>query len=101
MNISNAELIDAYNELKSTYKVAAKFNTTRHFVKKKLKELGVLRTQQQAAAERKTAPPVYKRTKEHKENLSNLGKQKTGKKNPFFGKKHTEENKQKEDEEIS
>jgi 5-methylcytosine-specific restriction endonuclease McrA len=95
MKISDAELIDAYTELKSTYKVASKFNTTRHEVKKRLKCLGVLRTQQQAAAERKSAPPVYKRTKEHRENLSNLAKQKTGEKNPFFGKKHKKETKDK------
>lgn len=88
--ISNAELIDAYKELKSTYKVAARFNLTRHEVKTRLKELGVLRTQSQAAKERKTYPE-YVRTNEHKQRLSELAKMRTGEKNPFFGKKHKPE----------
>ena len=93
--ISDAELIDAYEELKSTYKVASKFNITRHYVKKRLKELNILRTQSKAASERTENRTIYIRTQEHKEKLSELAKQKIGNKNPFFGKKHTEQNKEK------
>lgn len=95
MKISDAEIIDAYAELKSSYKVAKKFNLTRHSVKKRLKELGVLRTQSQAATERTENRTVYKRTEAHKENLSTLAKEKTGEKNPFFGKTHSDKVKKK------
>lgn len=40
-------------------------------------------------------------TKEGKQKLSELAKQRTGKKNPFYGKKHTEETKQKLREKLS
>jgi len=90
--ISDAVLIDAYCELKSTYKVAEKFGVTRHFVKKELKRLGVLRTPSQAANER-ISPNAgkYERTEEHKQILSEHAKTRTGEKNPFYGKKHTVE----------
>ena len=94
-NISLEQLIDSYNELKSSYKVAKKFNISATYVKRVLKDARVLRTQHQAAKERDNSHLLYTRTDEHKKNLSDLGKQKTGDKNPFFGKKHTKEVKEK------
>jgi hypothetical protein len=92
IKISDAELIDAYCELKSTYKVAEKFGLTRHAVKRELKRLNVLRTQSDAAQQRENNNiGKYVRTEEHKAKLSENAKARTGDKNPFFGKKHTVE----------
>lgn len=88
-------LLDSYKELKSSYKVAKKFDISATAVKRVLKKLGVLRTQSSAAKDRGTEHLQYERTDAHKQNLSELAKKKIGEKNPFFGKTHTEENKRK------
>jgi hypothetical protein len=93
--ISDAELLDAYTMLKSTYKVAEKFKLTRYFVKERLKKLGVLRNQSQAAKERKTSNFNYKRTQSHRKFLSDFAKTRTGLKNPFYNKKHNLDTKKK------
>ena len=93
-NISDAEIIDAYNILKSTYKVAAKYNLTRHEVKKRLRKHGKLRSQQQAAKERDNSHcGKYERTPEIRKKYSDYAKGYIGEKNPFYGKKHSEETK--------
>jgi 5-methylcytosine-specific restriction endonuclease McrA len=92
--ISNSDLIEAYKELKSSYKVADKFNLSATAVKRVLKELGALRAQNVAAQERGTFP-VYERTDEHRANLSNLAKQRSGEKHPCFGKPKSEETRKK------
>lgn len=93
--IKTEELIQSYIELKSSYKVAKKFNVSATAVKRILKNLGVLRTQSSAAKERQESNFSYKRTEDHKKNLSNVAKKRTGNRNNFFGKKHTEETKKK------
>lgn len=91
-NISDAEIIDAYNNLKSTYKVASKYNLTRHEVKKRLRKLGKLRSQQQAALERDNSHcGKYERTPEIRKKYSDFAKSYVGEKNPFYGKKHSED----------
>jgi len=90
MKIDNlAEFIKDYLELNSSYKVAKKYNITASAAKKLLKEAGVLRTQSEAAKLR-NIPNVgkYTRTEAHKKRLSEIASQRTGDKNPFFGKKH-------------
>lgn len=93
--INKQELIKAYEELESSYKVAKKFNVSATAVKRILKELGVLRTQSSAAKERDNSHLQYERTEDHKKNLSEIAKKRTGEKNPFYGKKHTKESKEK------
>lgn len=94
IKISDAELIDAYSNLKSTYKVAEKYGLTRHQVKRRLKELGKLRSQQEAAIERDNKHcGKYERTPEIKEKYRKYAKTRTGAKNSFYGKKHTIETK--------
>jgi 5-methylcytosine-specific restriction endonuclease McrA len=93
--VSDAEIKDAYFELKSTYKVAQKFNITRHYVKTRLKASGVLRTQSEAAKERDNSHLNYERTESHRKRLSDLAKKRVGNKNSFFGKTHSLEVKQK------
>lgn len=93
VNIATEILIQDYQELKSSYKVAKKHNISATAVKRILKDARVIRTQSEAAKEKDISHLKYVRTNEHKENLSELGKLKTGDKNPFFGKKHTEETK--------
>ena len=100
IDIPNEILIRDYLELNSSYKVAKKYNTSATAVKRILKELGVLRTQNEAASIRnkttlKGKVGKYKRTEEHKKNLSDLGKTRTAENNPFFGKQHSEETKKK------
>lgn len=90
-SFTDAELLDAYKRLNSTYKVAKKFGVTRHSVKKRLKELGALNSQSQAAKNRGTEHLKYERTAKHKKRLSEISKKRTGSKNPFYGKKHTPE----------
>lgn len=88
-------LIEAYNELKSSYKVAKKYNVSASAVKRILKQAGVLRTQSVAAKERDNSRLLYERTEKTRKKVSEFAKTRTGNKNPFFGKKHTEENKRK------
>jgi hypothetical protein len=91
-------LIRDYLELKSSYKVAEKYNISATAVKRLLKEAGVLRTQNAAASERNKRNPdcgKYVRTTEQKKYLSDLARERKGDKNPFFGKTHSEELKQK------
>lgn len=95
IHISDAELIDAYLELKSTYKVAEKFGITRHAVKRELRRLGALRTPSQAHKEKDLSHLRYERTDAHRKRLSEVASQRTGDKNPFFGKKHGAEAKEK------
>lgn len=88
------EIITKYEELKSSYKVASYFNTSATAVKRVLKDSGVLRTQKLAALERDNYYcGKYKRTEEHKSNLSKFAKTRTGAKNPFYGRRHTIETK--------
>lgn len=96
--IPTEELIKAYLELNSSYKVAEKFGVSATAVKRLLKKAGVLRTQSDAAKIRKNDWLDYERTAEHKKRLSDIAKQKTGNKNPFFGKKHSEEFKKQKSE---
>lgn len=88
-------LIKDYEELKSSYKVAKKYNVSATAVKRILKSAGVLRAQNVAARERESSNFSYKRTEKHLDKLSKLGKKRVGDKNSFFGKKHTEEVKKK------
>lgn len=94
--MSDAELKDAYSKLKSSHKVAKAFNTSRQAVRRRLKELGLLMSKQEAYKVR-VIPNIgtYKRTDEHKARLSECAKQRVGDKNPFFGKTHNIESKQK------
>jgi hypothetical protein len=81
-----------YKELKSSYKVAKVLNTSATAVKRVLKNLGVLRTQKLAALERDNHyVGKYKRTEQHKDTLSQHAKRRIGSLNPFFGKTHTPE----------
>jgi hypothetical protein len=95
LNISDDIITSEYETLKSSYKVAIKLNISRNRVIRVLKRLGVLRTQSQAAKDRDFKIPVYTRTRDHRLNLSNLAKKRTGEKNPFFGKSHSQESKNK------
>lgn len=88
-------LIETYEDLKSSYKVAKKLGISASKVKRQLKKLGKLRTQSQAAKERDNSHLDYKRTEAHKKNLSELAKKRRGSSNPFYGKKHTKEVKDK------
>ena len=93
---SNKEIVTKYNELKSSYKVASFFNASPTVIKRILKEEDVLRSQSNAAKERDNSYlKGMKRTKETKKKLSDIAKQRTGCKNPFYGKSHTEEAKRK------
>lgn len=83
-------IIDAYKQLKSSYKVSKKFNISATVVKRILKEHNSLRNQSQAAKERKPNPS-YIRTEQHKLRLSELGKTRIKEKNPFYNKKHSVE----------
>lgn len=100
IDVSLDTLIEDYKELKSSYKVAKRHNISATAVKRLLKQAGVLRTQTIAAKERDNSHLMYERTDEHRKNLSELGKQKTGSKNPFYGKTHTEEFKRQKSEEA-
>lgn len=85
-----------YKELKSSYKVADALNISATAVKRVLKNLGVLRTQKLAALERDNSyVGKYKRTEIHKKNLSKHAQSRKGTLNPFYGKKHTQETKEK------
>lgn len=90
-------LIKDYLELDSSYRVADKHGVSATAVKRLLKKAGVLRTQNDAAKIKYSKKQFnkYNRTKEHKENLSNLAKQRTGENNHFFGKKHSDDVKNK------
>lgn len=92
--IPTQELIAKYVELKSSYKVADFFGVCSWAVKRTLKREGALRTQSVAQKERDSSTrPVYVRTESHKQALSEHAKKRTGDKNPFFGKTHSEETK--------
>jgi 5-methylcytosine-specific restriction endonuclease McrA len=96
LDIPNEILVRDYLELKSSYKVAKKYNTSATAVKRILKDLGVLRTQKQAAQERKDSNFKGKtHTEVTKIKLSELASTRTGESNPFFGKTHSEETKKK------
>lgn len=92
-NIQIEILIKDYLELDSSYKVADKHGVSATAVKRLLKKAGVLRTQNDAAKIKYSKKQFnkYKRTEKHKENLSNLAKQRTGENNHFFGKKHSDD----------
>lgn len=93
---NDAEILDAYKELNSTYKVAKKFDISRDKVKKMLKNLNALNSVEKAANLRKNDyQGKYQRTSEHKKKLSEAASQRTGEKNPFYGKKMSEEHKEK------
>lgn len=89
------DLIEAYKELKSSYKVAKRFSISATAVKRILKSQGVLRTQAEAAKERDNSHLNYERTEAHKKNLSEIAKKRTGDRNSFFNKKHTLETRKK------
>lgn len=97
LEISTAELIKEYLNSNSTYSIAKKFNTSATAVKRLLKEAGVLRTQNEAAKKRgiPNGFGTYERTEKHLNDLSLCAQSKTGDKNPFFGKKHSESSKKK------
>ena len=95
INVSKEDLINSYIELKSSYKVANKYNISPTVVKRLLKEYGVLRNQSDAAKQREFAPTVYKRTEWHKNNLSRIAKERCGEKHPCYGKPKSEETKKK------
>lgn len=96
LDIPNEILIRDYLDLKSSYKVAKRYNTSATAVKRILKDLGVLRTQKQAASERdESSFKNKKHSKKTKQKLSKLASEKTGDKNPFFGKTHSNETKAK------
>ena len=89
LGIPDADLIKAYDELKSCYKVADKFGTKSYLVKRALRNLGVLRSQKQAAKERVNKNFLGKKhTEENKKKLSEYAK-----KRPvwFKGKTHSKE----------
>lgn len=88
-------LIEAYKELKSSYKVAKKFQTSATAVKRLLKLNNILRNQSKAAKERINSNFNYKRTNLHKKRLSDLAKTRIQEKNPFYGHQHTEITKEK------
>lgn len=88
-------LVETYKRLNSTYKVAKELGISRDKVKRRLKELGELNTQSQAAKNRSTSNFSYVRTEQHRKNLSEIAKSRIGNKNPFFGKKHSEDTKEK------
>jgi hypothetical protein len=93
------EVVRDYLEMNSSYKVAKKYGYSATAVKAFLKKEGVLRTQNEAASIRNKSNPEkfgkYKRTEKHKEKLSELAKNRTGEKNPFYGKTHSDETKEK------
>jgi hypothetical protein len=90
------QVITLYTELKSSYKVADYLSTSATAVKRVLKDAGVLRTQKLAALERDNSHcGIYERTEEHKQNLSECAKKRTGSKNAFYDKTHTKETKEK------
>lgn len=101
MNLINADdipielIILAYKELKSSYKVAKKFQTSATAIKRILKRNNILRNQSDAAKERSSSNLTYTRTDEHREHLSKIAKERVGEKNPFYNKKHTNEAKNK------
>lgn len=97
-DIELAILVKDYLELNSSYKVAEKYNISATAVKRLLKKAGVLRTQNEAATTRNLSNDcfgTYVRTEEQKQLMSDLGKLKSGDKNPFFGKKHNKKTKNK------
>lgn len=89
------ELFKAYEELKSSYKVAKKYGVSASAVKRILKNNNVLRNQSEAAKQKDISHLAYERTEQHRKNLSKIGKQRIGNKNPFFGKTHSPEVKEK------
>lgn len=95
LNVTDEELVNLYLELKSTYKISDKLNISRYVIQKRLKFLNVLRTQSAAAKERLNNNFKYKRTEEHRQKLSELAKTRTKEKNPFYGKTHSKETKEK------
>jgi len=96
INIQTEILVKDYLELNSSYKVAKKYGVSATAVKRILKDVGVLRTQKQAAQERKIGNRKGKKASEAtKLKLSELASKRVGEKNPFYGKTHTEEAKKK------
>ena len=95
--LDNNELIKLYNELKSSYKVAILLNTSATAVKRVLKELGVLRTQNVAASERKLKGKRKPYSNETKKKFSEAAKKsyENGRIAPFKGKTLSEETRKK------
>lgn len=87
--MSDEILVKEYELLKSSHKVAKKYNTSRHAVSRRLKELGKLLSFKEShkIRERRNLGK-YLRTHQHKKNLSELASKRTGSKNHFYGKKH-------------
>lgn len=82
-------LIETYKRLNSTYKVAKELNLSRFKVRKRLKELNVLHNQSESAKIRGIPDNLKGPKKEEtKKKLSELAKNRTGNKNPFYGKTH-------------
>lgn len=95
-NIAIEILVKDYLELNSSYKVAKKHDVSATAVKRLLKEAGVLRTQSNAATIRNNSHDcfgTYERTEAQKNKLSQVASERTGNKNPFYGKKHSLETK--------
>lgn len=90
-DINKEELIAKYVELKSSYKVASFFNVTASSVKRTLKDYRVLRTQSHASKEKSLNHLRYTRTEDHRKKMSEFAKTRTGNKNSFYGKTHSNE----------
>jgi hypothetical protein len=96
LDIPDEILVRDYLELKSSYKVAKRYNTSATAVKRILKDLGVLRTQKQAAQERECSGfKGKKHTNETRKKLSKGASKRTGSKNSFFGKNHSKKTRKK------
>lgn len=94
--MSDAVLIDAYSRLKSSHKVAKEFKTSRQAVRRRLKELGFLFSLQESHKHRnRMGMKDVKLSQEHRQRLSESAKQRTGDKNPFYGKTHSDNTKKK------
>jgi NUMOD3 motif len=93
--ISDTVLIESYQTLKSVHKIAKKFSTSRQAVTRRLKELKVLRSREQAMSERVFTKRTVIISAEQKKILSEVAKKRIGSKNPFYGKTHSSETKAK------
>jgi 5-methylcytosine-specific restriction endonuclease McrA len=94
-SVKNEEIIAKYEELNSSIKVAHFFNISTSYVKRILKEAGVLRNLSQAASRRVSSFKGKKHSLENRIRMSNLAKERTGEKNPFFNRRHSEKTKNK------
>jgi DNA-binding CsgD family transcriptional regulator len=84
------EILELYKNKYSSGDISKKLNISKDKGKRLIRKAGIVRTGSEAALLRKS-PSVYIRTEEHKKRLSDLAKERTGNKNPFFGKTHTDE----------